>query len=831
MCVEIKGNQLRENTCPFIAKILIVDDQSSSLKILNTAVEGLGEVYCASNGVLAIRLAHEHLPDVILLDIEMPGMDGYAVCREIKKNPRLSETAIIFVTVHDSDVHELTTLIEGGVDFLQKPLNIPVTRARVRTHVALRTAAKALLATQEDLNNIIQNVPAFIAYWDADLHNIFSNDLNGAWFGMNPIELQGINLKVVLGDINYRAIESYIAEVLRGGLPSFDMEFLRSNGDIQYGQVTLVTHAIKDERDGFLMLITDITGRKKTEAMLFEEKERIRVMLDSIGDAVIATDTAGNIIFINPIAETLTGWLSSEAVGKKVEIVMPLRDPDVDRTLLNPIYRALNEKRNVGMALNCALKRRDGEDILVEDSAAPILNQAGVITGAVIVFHDVGEARAMAIKMAHLANHDALTNLPNRMLLQDRASQALHEAKQQNNKIGMFLLDVDHFKTINDALGHSIGDEILQEIARRLQKVCRTNDTISRQGGDEFLILMPQVLNAEVLVRSANNILLALSDPFKIGQQEYALSVSIGISVFPSDSQDVESLYQHADFAMYQAKQEGRNRYRFFSSEIEKRLHARHKLESDMRDALEKEIFTISYQPKIDANSNAIVGVEALIRWNNNGVSMPPVNFIPVAEETGLIVPIGKYVFNRACREVKCWHDQGYLVRLSINISAVQFEEDSFLQTVIEILNETGIQRDLVELEITEGVLAKDVEQSNIALEALKKLGIKISIDDFGTGYSSLAYLKKFPIDVLKIDQSFVRDMLFDKSDAAIIETIIRLGQTFGLELIAEGVETREHAEALLRAGCFLMQGYYYSRPIPPMEMQQLLKTGLLIDA
>lgn len=818
---------MRENISNQAAKILIVDDQTASIQMLSQVADGLGEVFFATSGHSALEIVSKCRPDIVLLDIEMPGIDGYAVCNEIKKDPQLSETAIIFVTVHDGTQHELQTFVQGGVDFLQKPLNIPIARARIKTHLALRLAAKELALTQQNLKSIIHNLPAFIAYWDADLRNVFSNDLVGSWFGMAADLVKGKHLKDVVGTENFDFIEPYVFQALAGGSPSFEMNFLKSDNEIQYGQVMLVSHEKDDKHDGFLMLVTDVTARKNAEAMLYEEKERISVMLNSIGDAVIATDTKGRITFVNPIAEILTGWLGPDAVGEQIETVMPLRDPDENRRLSNPVYLALKERRIVGMALNCVLKQRSGAVIQIEDSAAPIIDHAGDVSGAIIVFHDVSEARALAIKMTHLANHDALTNLPNRMLLQDRTYHAFQQARRNKEKVGMFLLDIDHFKSINDAMGHTVGDEILQEIARRLQRVCCESDTVSRQGGDEFLILTPEVTNTDSLVSTANQILMAVAQPIFIDQKEYNVTASVGISIYPSDSHDMESLYRHADSAMYQAKQEGRNRYRFFSAEIESRLHAKYKLKSDIKNALETEAFHVFFQPKVDALLKKIIGVEALIRWSNNGVAIPPAEFIPFAEETGLIVPIGEYVFSRACREAKRWHEQGYPVVVSINISVIQFENESFFQAIIAILNETDIQRDLVELEITEGVLAKDINQSILALNRLKELGVRISIDDFGTGYSSLSYLKSFPIDVLKIDQSFVRDMLIDRSDAAIVETIIKLGEALGLMLVAEGVETIEQVDALLALGCRFMQGYYYSRPVPADQLERLLKTGL----
>lgn len=430
----------------------------------------------------------------------------------------------------------------------------------------------------------------------------------------------------------------------------------------------------------------------------------------------------------------------------------------------------------------------------------------------------------LRVEAKKLANHDALTGLPNRNLLQDRTEQALQKAYRSNGRVAMLLLDLDNFKGINDSVGHSLGDEMLKEAALRLSQAARAVDTVSRQGGDEFIILLPEVGSFDAVGEFANRLLATIGRPFLLRGSRYNLSASIGIGLFPDDSEDAESLYRHADTAMYQAKFDGRNRFRFFSLDIERSARGRHLLEQHMRSALERGVFEVFYQTKVDAREGVVIGIEALVRWRNtDGGLISPVEFIPLAEDTGLIISIGKYVLLQACKDAQKLAEQGLHIVVSVNISAVQFREESFLQMVAEILLESNLPAQLLELEITEGVLARDVDNTRVVLETLRQLGVRIAIDDFGTGYSSLAYLKRFPVDVLKIDQSFVRDMLVDKSDAAIIEAIIKLAQALGLELVAEGVESPEQAAALLASGCQVMQGYLYSRPMPFAQMSELL--------
>lgn len=822
-----KENKLLNSRRHASALILIVDDVPSNVLVLREAVRGMGDVHFANSGAAALEFTRKTIPDVILLDIEMPGMDGYAVCQAIKSDTRLQDVAIIFVTSHDKDLHEVQALNIGGVDYLQKPLNVPVARARIHTHLALRTKSRELASAQHDLVDVVQNLPAFIANWSTDLTNYWSNDVSGAWFGIPAVNMPGKHMREVLGDTNFHAIEDHLSEGLRGNDASFDLAFLRHNGTTVHGQVSLVTRSSAGPEVGFLLLITDITLRKQAELALHDEKERLRITLNSIGDAVIATDQHGIVTFLNPIAETMTGWLANEAIGEAIEWVMPLRDNSDGHTMQNPVRLALREKRTVGMALNCALQRRDGRLFDVEDSAAPILDQAGTTTGAIIVFHDVSEAHAMAIKMTHLANHDALTNLPNRLLLRDRTEQALQQARRNDDYVAMLMLDLDHFKNINDAVGHSIGDQLLQEVAQRLKTALRVCDTVSRQGGDEFIILLPDLSSLEHLGVLAGRLLQIASQPYLLGQERFDLSVSIGISIFPDDSEDLEALYRHADAAMYRSKHGGRNRYSFFSADVEASLQARQVLERQLRLAVEQQHFEVHYQLKVDAVNCDIVGAEALVRWRRaDGQLTSPADFIPLAEETGLIVGLGQFVLRQACLDARAWHVAGYPVRVAVNVSAVQIQEPSFISMVQQVLQDTGIDPELLELEITEGVLAKDVDDAMRTISTLKGLGLSIAIDDFGTGYSSLAYLQQFPLDVLKIDQSFVRDMEINKSSKAIISAIISMAHGLGLTLVAEGVETETQAQALLVQGCSVMQGFLFGRAVPADDFFTLLRQG-----
>lgn len=397
-----------------------------------------------------------------------------------------------------------------------------------------------------------------------------------------------------------------------------------------------------------------------------------------------------------------------------------------------------------------------------------------------IVFHDVSESRAMALEMAHLAQHDFLTSLPNRLLLTERFSHAIGMAQRNRKQVGLMFLDLDNFKHINDSLGHAIGDQLLQSVANRLVGCARTTDTVCRQGGDEFVILLAEISQPQDAAHVAATLRAALDIPHLIDGHELHISLSVGISIFPDDGTDVDTLMQNADTAMYHAKASGRNNYQFFKADMNTRAVRRLLVEGSLRRALKQGEFLLHYQPKIDLATGAMTGAEALIRWQDPHLGLVyPAQFVPIAEDNGLIVPVGRWVLREACRQVQAWLDSGLrAVPVAVNISAVEFRHEGFLDGVALILKETGLAPRYLQLELTESILMHDAESSESVLEALKAMGVKLAIDDFGTGYSSLSYLKRFPIDTLKIDQSFVRDIASDADDATIVAAIIGMGKT-----------------------------------------------------
>jgi diguanylate cyclase (GGDEF)-like protein/PAS domain S-box-containing protein len=568
-----------------------------------------------------------------------------------------------------------------------------------------------------------------------------------------------------------------------------------------------------------------VIARKAVEDALFLENERAQVTLNSIGDAVISTDISGNITYLNQVAERMTGWSGEEASGRPFTEVFQIIEGVTREPACNPMQSAVKQNQAVGLTSNCILIRRDGCESAIEDSTAPIHSRTGQVIGGVMIFRDVSEARAMRLKMTHLAQHDFLTDLPNRLLLNDRITQAISLSRRHSKPLAMLFLDLDSFKHINDSLGHEIGDKLLQLVAQRVVACVRASDTVSRHGGDEFVILLTEVANPGDAAFIAEKVLAGLVMPYAISERNVQLNVSIGISVYPQDGHDAATLIKNADTAMYQAKGKGKNNYHFFKQNMNVRAGEPQFLESSLGRALERQEFLLHYQPKVDLETGAITGAEALIRWMDPDHGLiPPAQF---AEACGLIVPIGRWVLREACRQARAWMDGGLRpIPVAVNISAVELRTKNFLEGVCGILKESRLEPRYLELELTESVLMQDDESTISVLQALKAMGVQLTVDDFGTGNSSLGYLRRFPIDTLKIDQSFVHEICTSADDAAFLGAMMSVGKTLKKRVVAEGVEKREQLTFLQAERCSEGQGYYFSPAVDAEHFAQLLGTG-----
>jgi len=664
-----------------------------------------------------------------------------------------------------------------------------------------------------------------------------------------PFQIEWVkNLSDGLERLSKGGIEAVLADLLlpdSQGIKTLDRILLAAPGvpilvisglDDEGMASQAVQHGAKDyipksHLDSYTLsrALRNMIDRKKAEDVSFTENERAQVTLNSIGDAVLCTDSSGIVTYLNIVAENMTGWLRKEASGRPLADVFQIVDGITRRPAQNPMAMAVAQNKAVGLSANCILIRRDGHESAIEDSAAPIHDRNGHCTGAVIVFHDVSVARSMSLQMTHSAQHDFLTELPNRMLLNDRISHAITLARRHKKKVAMLFLDLDGFKHINDSLGHPVGDKLLQSIAKRLVNCIRGTDTVSRQGGDEFIVLLSEVEHSEDAAITARRMLQAVAEAHSIGQHDLHVTSRIGVSIYPDDGLDAETLIKNADTAMYQAKENGRQSYRFFKPDMNVRAVERQSIEASLRRALERQEFSLHYQPKINLRTGEIAGAEALIRWTHptRGV-VSPAEFIPIAEDCGLILPIGKWVLREACEQARAWVDVGLsLGTIAVNISAMEFRGENFLEGVFAILKDTGLDPRSLELELTESVLMKRAESTESVLKTLRARGVQLAVDDFGTGYSSLSYLGKFPVDALKIDQSFVRQITSSPAETTIVAAIISMGRSLKLRVVAEGVETQEEMMYLQAHQCDEAQGYYFSRPVPRQQFAQLLETGI----
>jgi diguanylate cyclase (GGDEF)-like protein len=470
--------------------------------------------------------------------------------------------------------------------------------------------------------------------------------------------------------------------------------------------------------------------------------------------------------------------------------------------------------------------RKDNKPIDVSVTISPVRDGAGNIMGASKVARDISQRKEALERIEHLAHYDSLTGLPNRVLLADRMRVAIAQATRYSHRLALLFVDLDRFKLVNDSLGHEIGDKLLKVVAERMRSSVRDADTISRVGGDEFIVLLGQVDTPEDAARVARKIITALSQPYKIEEHELALTASVGISIYPDSAKEARSLMRNADASMYSAKEAGRNRYQFYSADLTSRATERLSLERDLRGAVERNEIFIVYQPQIELATRRVVGAEALMRWRHPRRGLvSPASFIPMAEDSGLILPLGEHVLRESCLQARRWGGRyGVDVGVAVNVSAVQFRSDDFIDGVLRVLEETRLAPERLELEVTESVVMHGVESVIQKMRILKANGIKVAIDDFGTGYSSLSYLRQFVVDRLKVDRSFVRD-LPDNADAeAIVRAIVAMGRSLGLRVIAEGVETEEQAKFLQSIACDESQGYLYAEPMAVDEFESWLE-------
>lgn len=550
--------------------------------------------------------------------------------------------------------------------------------------------------------------------------------------------------------------------------------------------------------------------------------------IEAARNGIVITDVSqpGNpMVYANPAFTQITGYEITDTLGRNLTL---LNGEDQDQSGLDIIRLAIHQRQS-GQAI-LRNYRKDGTLFWNKLNIAPLKNDLGEVTHFVGIIDDITEFKTYQTQLEYQATCDELTGLTNRNLLNDRLDQAIKGAQRYQKGVCIFFLDLDNFKVINDTMGHSAGDELLKVIAKRLQSCARSEDTIARYGGDEFVLIFPQIARMEDAALIAERLIAEIAQPMQIKGHNFQGTTSIGISFYPQDGQDKETLLQHADAAMYHAKDKGRNTFCFYTEELNLRLMQRLTLEGDLRQALKLEQFMIYYQPKLNLHTGKISGVEALLRWKHPEKGMiPPDQFIPLAEDTGLVLPIGEWVLRTVCLQAKAWQAAGLPpITVAVNVSPKQLQFASFDQIICDILDDSGLDARYLDLELTEGAIMKEPEIMVVTLTRLKEIGVQISMDDFGTGYSSLSYLKRFPFDNLKIDKAFINGIPADDGDATLVLTIIAMAHNFKLKVVAEGIETQVQVDFLTQKNCDEIQGFFFSRPVPATELEQLLRENYL---
>lgn len=673
-----------------------------------------------------------------------------------------------------------------------------------------KKSENALIESEQRLDTIIKTEPECVKVVDS----------RGKLVQMNPAGLAMLEAQT-LEEAQQHGLTDYILPQYRAGFIALHRKVMSGESGIFAFEVTglqgtrrwLETHATpmrdaKGEVTNLLGVTRDITQRKSDESTLLVQTQA----MEQSPNSIIITDFKANIEYVNAAFITNTGYTSEEVIGKNPRL---LKSGNTPAHAYDSMWEALvQQKKWQGEFIN---KRKDGTNYIYSINVAPVLDTEGRTTHYIAIEEDISEQKKTQEKIHYLANFDALTGLPNRIQMDDHLQYTLNLAKRNEDQFALIFLDLDHFKTINDTLGHSIGDLLLIDLAKRLTDGLRDGDTVSRMGGDEFVLLLPET-DVNGAAQVAQKILTSIANPFHLENHELSVTASLGIALYPSDGSDIETLSKNADVAMYRAKKEGRNAYSFFTPEMQINSQRNLDLTNALHTALERNEFHLVYQPQLSAQDATVIGAEALIRWEHPQFGfISPVEFIPIAEDNGMILPIGEWVLRTAISQAKSWIMQGQSpIIMAVNLSAVQFRHPNLPNLITSILEEVDLPPEYLELELTEGIAMHNPQSAIAIMNDLHERGIRMSIDDFGTGYSSLAYLKKFKIYKLKIDQSFVRDISTDPEDKAIVSAVIQMGHSLGLISIAEGVETIEQLEYLRAQGCNEIQGYYYSKPLLP---------------
>lgn len=788
------------------ALVLVVEDDEAARLTMSATLEEAGfRVLMAADCAEARAMFNAHILDIVLLDVLLPDGDGFSLCAEFLAHPKGHDLPIAMVTGLD-DVTSISMAYQSGAtDFITKPVSWGTLPYRIHYILRASHAFVDLSVSESKTRALLSAIPDIIMRVDADGRVVdmqvgsYVYDMD-EWLYHRDNETDG---RLPPG------VFAAVGNAINLTLTTKQMQLLEFQWSqdltrIRYWEARIIYRANEE----VLMVVRDITHRKKQDTQL----RLWAKVFEGSNEAIMITDANFRVISVNRAYESIMGFAEAEVTGvDTLTVGARLHTHSFFRNLTS----VLKEQGYwQGELLN---QRKNGQIFPTWYSISMVQDAKGEPENYIAIFNDITEYKNSRAQIEFLAHHDNLTGLPNRVLLNDRLDMALNTAKRQNEKVGVLFIDLDRFKNVNDSLGHSVGDQLLKETATRLSSAIRTGDTVSRLGGDEFVVLFPKIEDEANIADLTIKLRDILQQPYNVGGISMHITPSIGIALYPDDGDTTNALIKNADAAMYLAKEKGRNNYQFYKPILNSRTLDRLRLENDMRVALDEGGFEIHYQPQIIAKDGTLWGAEALVRWRHPERGLiSPGDFIPLAEETGLIIPLGEWVFQQAARQVTHWRKNGLpnLV-VSVNISALQFRKENFVDRIQAILAEEHAESHSLELELTESILMHDMQASIQTLNYLREIGFRIAIDDFGTGFSSLNYLRRLPVNVLKIDQSFVREMLAERASLAIVESIITLAHSLGKETIAEGVETQAELDVLTERGCRLMQGYFFAKPLP----------------
>ena len=830
--IDEASNQNDQNYLKSLHLLYVEDEDDVRTQMVDFLQRRVKKVYAAVNGEQGLELFGQYDINLVITDIRMPLMDGLAMAEHIRA---MSPKIPIIITTAFEDTRYFTRAIDLSVDkYIVKPIDINILNNTLLA-VARQLRAEAALREIEGryrllfkLSNISISVNDFT---EANSDKLGVLDLTGEIIDCNDafLTLLGYDQRDILD-------HKWFIDLLMPSSIILLNRYVRDEvlvKDISREFEVVLRHCNGSKVPVWLQLILRRDGLGKAIeiwAVMRDQTEEIKArdslqlaasVFECTSEAIMITDANNCIISVNKAFSRVTGYSQDEVLGQNPSLLKSGKHNQEFYQLLWDNLLAMGHWQG-------EIWNRRKDDAMYPEwlSISLVRNDAGQIVNYISIFSDMTERKELSANLEFLAHYDSLTHVPNRIMLENLVRQSLAVASRNRSQLAFLFIDLDRFKNINDSLGHSVGDEVLKIVAMRLRQSLREMDIVARLGGDEFVVVLVNPKVADDIIIVCNKLCGVLRQPMSMGDYDLVVTPSIGISVFPKDASNYETLLKNADTAMYKAKQCGRDNYMFYSEAMNIEVVKVLNMESALRNAMAKEEFELNFQPQLSLDSQRLVGMEVLLRWNSPQLGrVPPVEFIPLAEDCGIIVKLGEWVLREACRQNVEWQKQGLpTVVIAVNLSALQFKDKNLLSIIKSALEATMMAPEYLELELTESIVMNDSEFAIANIQALKNLKLKLSIDDFGTGYSSLSYLKRFAIDKLKIDQSFIADIGHDKGDEAIIKAIISLAKALGQQVIAEGVETQEQMDFLRENHCHEIQGYLYSKPLSAKDMTAFLQ-------